>query len=183
MILQEESHTIALLSIQIEKYENSLFGKNMGLLAFKMLDFVNKKIAKSVEKSPKWRQITMSGNTALLWNILYFKYQVSYLIKIAIQKRCPVLQAVVTLNWLLGYFYKLWEILTPPINFKSNFFKFCFNVDTADNVKILSNRIGALASGVEGAECQVSGQAYTHDQSIPSGDSCKLCECQHGQVC
>ena len=54
--------------------------------------------------------------------------------------------------------------------------------DSADSVKVLSNRIGALAAGGEAADCRVNSQVFKNDEKISSSDKCKNCHCKNGQV-
>jgi cytochrome c len=54
--------------------------------------------------------------------------------------------------------------------------------DSVDNVKVLSNRIGALAAGGEAADCRVNSQVFKNDEKISSSDKCKNCHCKNGQV-
>jgi hypothetical protein len=54
--------------------------------------------------------------------------------------------------------------------------------DSVDNIKVLSNRIGALAAGGEAADCRVNSQVFKNDEKISSSDKCKNCHCKNGQV-
>ena len=61
-------------------------------------------------------------------------------------------------------------------------------LESDDNVKVLSHRIGAAADtdadadADADAECFVNGQQFKHDELIPSEDKCRSCSCQNGQV-
>lgn len=54
-------------------------------------------------------------------------------------------------------------------------------LDSEENVKVLSNRIGSFA-GNESSDCIVNSILFQNAERIPSNDNCKICSCQNGQV-